>query len=312
MRHSPPKSPTSPHYTSEPNLTTLSTSTHENFNVTQRKRKRENDELERMENMMKEMKTMITELVSKQTHQSDKMDTLQSALDDIRSQNLAISTQNSEIRLQNEEIQKSMAFLSSKYDDAIVDITNLRAECSKNQKVISALEQKIDFLEKSLKASSIEIKNIPTAEPETTETLTHTVQILGNVISQPLQKNDIKNIFRLKNKTDSTGTVLVEFASPAIKEKFLTSTKNYNKNNKENRLNTTHLHEKYPKHPLYISEVLTAMTRRLHYLAREFVKNSDYDQCWTANGKVYVREKQGMPGRLIKSDDDLKKLQKQK
>ncbi|CAK1595165.1 unnamed protein product [Parnassius mnemosyne] len=283
IRRSPPNAPASPCYTSEPNLT--SCSNNENLNITQRKRKRESDELGRMEKMMIEMKTMFEEFVSNQTQQNNKMDTLQTALEDIRTQNAKISILNSEIRAQNEEIQKTVSFLSEKYDEAVLEINNLKAECNKNQQIIKTLENKVDILEKNLRASSLEIKNIPLQCPETRETLISTVQKLGSIINHSVLETDIRNIFRLKSKTES---------------------------NKENRLNTTHLHEKGPKHFLYVSEFLTAMTKRLYYLAREFIKTSEYEQCWTANGKVYIRKKEGMPSRLIKSEDDLVQLRRQK
>lgn len=90
------------------------------------------------------------------------------------------------------------------------------------------------------------------------------------------------------------------------------SAKNFNKQNIENRLNTTHLRAVGPKLPIYISESLTTTAKRLHYLTREFIKSSDYEQCWTANGKVYVREREGMSSQLIKSEEDLAKLRKKK
>lgn len=281
------------------------------MNVTIRKKTRDHDEFTRMETMIKEMKTMISDLVTKQTYQSEKIDNLQAALEGIRSQNNIISAQNSEIRTQNEEIQKTVTFLSEKYDDVIQDMSNLQAQCDNNQKVIKTLEQKIDFLEKSSKESSIEIKNLPSQNPETKETLINSIQKLGNKINQPVHNSDIKNIFRLKSKTASVGAVIVDFSTTNIKEQFLASTRNYNKQHKDDRLSSTHLLDNCPKHPLYVSEVLTTMAKRLHYLAREFVKSSDYEQCWTANGKVYVRQKQGIPSKLIKSEDDLAYLRKQ-
>ncbi|CAG4979780.1 unnamed protein product [Parnassius apollo] len=310
IRRSPPNAPASPHYTSEPNLT--SCPNNENLNITQRKRKRESDELGRMEKMMMDMKTMFEEFVSNQTQQNNKIDTLQMAIEEIRTQNAKIAIQNSEIRTQNEEIQKTMSFLSDKYDEAVLEINNLKAECNKNQQIIKTLENKVDFLEKNLRAASLEIKNVPLQCPETRETLISTIQKLGNIVNHPVLEQDIANIFRLKSKKESVGTVIVEFSSAAAKQLFLKSTKIYNKQNKENRLNTTHLQEKGPKHFLYVSEVLTAMTKRLYYLAREFIKSSEYEQCWTANGKVYIRKKEGMPSRLIKTEDDLAQLRRQK
>lgn len=130
IARSPPKTPSSPLHKSEPNLApTLDT----NDNITQRKRKRGEDaDLQRMENMMHEMKNMFSELVSQQTKQNLKIDSLHSALDNIKSQNTLISTQNSEIRTQMDEIQNSVQFLSNKYDDAMSELGHLKSECTNN------------------------------------------------------------------------------------------------------------------------------------------------------------------------------------
>ncbi|CAG5041192.1 unnamed protein product [Parnassius apollo] len=92
IRRSPPNAPASPHYTSEPNLT--SCPNNENLNITQRKRKRESDELGRMKKMMVDMKTMFEEFVLNQTQQNNKIDTLRMAIEEIRTQNAKIAIQN--------------------------------------------------------------------------------------------------------------------------------------------------------------------------------------------------------------------------
>lgn len=310
-RHSPPKTPSSPIHKSEPDLT-KGPDTNENQSVTLRKRRRGDDsELHRMENMIMEMKAMFSQMVSQQAQQNLKIDSLHSALDNIKSQNTLISTQNLEIQTQNEEIKKTVQFLSEKYDDAVLEISQLQSKCTNYNKQIKSLEHKVDFLEKNLKSASIEIRNIPMLVPENRDTLLNTVQKLGEVINQPIENNDIKTIFRSLAKKESLGTILVEFSSPTVRDRFLKSTRTFNKDNKPNRLTTTHLQLIGPEKPIYVAEALTTMTKRLHYLAREFVKSSNYQQCWIANGKIYLREREGMPGRLIKTEEDLIKLRKQ-
>ncbi|CAB3235086.1 unnamed protein product [Arctia plantaginis] len=251
------------------------------------------------------MKGMFSQLVIQQNQQNEKIDSLHSALDEIRSQNSVIRKQNVEIHQQNDEIQKTVIFLSERYDDALLQISNLKEECNNNKKTVKALESKVDYLEKHIKSASLEFKNLPPSIPETRETLTESIKKLGDVINQPVTDANIKNIFRLKGKMGSPGTVMVEFSTEMLKEGFLGSAKYYNKQNKDNRLNSYHLSDVGPRQPLYVSEALTAMTKRLYYLAREFIKSSEYEQCWTANGKVYIREKEGRPKYLIRTEEDL-------
>lgn len=316
LKRTPPNTPTAQLFNSEPNLAShKDVEQTEMAKVTQRKRKRQEDEslrLDKMENIMADMKTMFSEFVEQQTKQNAKIDSLQSALDEIKSQNLIIKTQNSEIRTQNDELQKSMDFLSNKYDDAIQKIDKMQKECVKNREVIKALESKVDYLERNSKASSIELRNIPSTTPENKEILTNMIQNIGVAVSRPVTKSEIKEIFRTKSRSDAEGKIIVEFLSSSTKEDILKSIKKYNKDNKENRLNTTHLRTEGPKKPIYVSEVLTTKARRLYYLCREFKNTSSYEHCWTSNGKVYLREKDGLPSRLINSEEDICLLRKEK
>lgn len=209
MEHSPLTTSSVPLYNSETDL--MSSKKETNENITQRKKKRGVDaELQRIETMMQEMKSMFSEFVAQQTQQNNKIDSLQLALEDIKSQNSIISCQNT-------KIQDTVQFLSDKYDEAILEINNLQTECTNNQKVIKSLEIKVDYLERNLKASTVEISNIPSSNPENRETLIGIVQRLGSIINQPVPLLDIKNIFRSRSKKEAVGTVIVEFSSTSKK-----------------------------------------------------------------------------------------------
>lgn len=280
--------------------------------VTKRKKKHEDDEKSSVGNVMSEMKSMFNELVKQQTQQNEKIDTLQSALDEIRSQNTIIKTQNIEIKTQNNELQKTINFLSQKYDDAVQKIDNLQVDHNRNKEAVKKLEDRVDYLERQTRVASLEIRNIPKLTPENKATLFSIVEKIGNVVNQPVQKSEIKEVFRVRTKTESMGPVIVEFVSSSSKENFLKTIKTYNKENKSNRLNTSHLHNNGIKAPIYVSEALTAKSKRLFYLAREFIKTSEFEHCWTSNGKVYVRRREGFPSRFISSEEDLASLRREK
>lgn len=270
----------------------------ENKNVTQRKRKRDDEELIRMENLMQSMQKMVSDLVVQQTQQNLKIDSLKTAIDDIKIQNI--------------EIQRSVEFMSQKYDEAVQKIEELKEDTSKNKNYIRVLETKIDSMERSPRASSVELKNIPKEKVENKESLTVAVQKISQIINQPVQKSEIKEIFRTKSKAESEGLVIVEFTSSSIKESFLRSVKKFNRENNQDRLSTSHLQAQGMKKQIYISESLTAKTKRLFYLGREFIKTNDYEHCWTANGRVYIRKKEGCPSQLITSEEDFSRLKQVK
>lgn len=111
---------------------------------------------------------------------------------------------------------------------------------------------------------------------------------LGEIVSHPVQKIERSIRYHIRTKKEAVGSVIVQFVSSSTKEKILKSIKTYNKKNQCNRLNTSHLQGNGPKTPIYVSEALTAKSKRLYYLARELVKNSECEQCWTFNGKVPI------------------------
>lgn len=86
------------------------------------------------------------------------------------------------------------------------------------------------------------------------------------------------------------GWVIVEFASSSTEEHFLKTMKSDNKENKCNRLNTSDMQGNVLYK--YVSEALTAKSRRLYNIAREFIKSSGYERCWTFNGNVYVLKRE--------------------
>lgn len=77
---------------------------------------------------------------------------------------------------------------------------------------------------------------------------------------------------------------------------------------KTEQLNSAHLGLDGPKTEIYISEHLTPSVSRLYFLAREFRKTMGYEFCWTSNGLVYLRKKQGDPHILVKSEVQLHQL----
>ncbi|CAB3231713.1 unnamed protein product [Arctia plantaginis] len=74
-----------------------------------------------------------------------------------------------------------------------------------------------------------------------------------------------------------------------------------------NKLSTEHLRLGGPAKPVFVSENLTPKMKRLFFLARDFASSNQYRYCWVTNGKIYLREKQGAPHIMIKSESNLPK-----
>ncbi|CAH0397459.1 unnamed protein product [Chilo suppressalis] len=296
LRRTPPPNPSSPvpapsaqsspplpRYDSEPNLSGERTSS-ALLNAGMRKRKREDECLSK-----NEILDMFSNL---KLEQEKKFDLLLETMRDIKKQNT--------------DIHNAMTFLSQKYDDLLNKVTSLEAERKLDHQNIKSLEIKIEYLEKKWRSSWVEIRNVPKKPKETKNDLSTIVNNLGIALNLTLQSGDIKDIYRVNSTKNSDMTpILLECSSQLIKEEIIRSVKAYNKQHRENKLNTSNLKMDGPSKPIYVAESLSSHTRRLYYLAREYAKTNKYAFCWTSKGTVYLRKNEGAPLIRVNNEADL-------
>lgn len=179
-----------------------------------------------------------------------------------------LSEQMEEIKTQNQTLQQAADFNSTTYDNFLKRIEILEQEKREDRKRISILEEKNKQLEKQLRTSSLEIRNIRQKPNETKQDLVEMIIRLGKVIDVPIQSLDIRDVFRINSKSEHK-TILADFTTVLIKEKITQSIEMFNKVNKVAKLNTQQLHIDGPKLPIFISEYLTHKTKQLFFLARD-------------------------------------------
>lgn len=227
-----------------------------------------------------------------------------------KQQSAKLETLITTITTQNTEIQNSIEFLSQKYDDCLQKMDRLEKENLSYKKKIETLESKIELMENNSRFSMIEIKNIPKQETENKETLTNIVKQIGTHLEQPILTSDIRDLYRLKTKKETSNHIIVDFTTTILKSSFIKKCRTYNLVNKNNKLNTKDIGLTCEQRPIYIDEALTKQTSKLFFLAREFVKEYKNFTCWTAYGKVYMKEKNkdNTPVIRIDNEEDLKKI----
>lgn len=278
---------------SDPNLHASSVSEKSNANILKRP-KRKFDDLRGYDtdtSLVVELKDMMTDI---RTQQDERFESLTSAMEAIRKQ--------------NSEIKKSVEFMSLKYDEVLTKMNQVLKENAEYKTKISGLESKLELLERNSKLTSIEIRNIPKMGNEDKITLLESTKAIASAINIPVQDSDVREIFRMRSNNKNDGPIIVEFNSCLKRESLIKAVRSHNKLNPQNKLNTSCLNLKCSPRPVYISESLTPMGRRLHYLARQFIKSHKYGDCWTSYGKVYIRKTKEEPRILIQNEEDLKKL----
>lgn len=300
MRRSPPAKPhSSPspqsslsplrHTESEPNIAAM-----KGINIERKKRKHDGDD-SGVSDALKEM------FAAYSIDQNKSLDSLFSVVNTIKDQNDALT--------------KSVDMMSSKYDEFLSRVALLEQKRKEDRQYITALEEKIEFLERKSRAAGIEL-HIPRVnkgqKPETKDELCTIVRSLGKVVNLDIVDADIRDIFRPITR-DSEKPIIAEFSSILKKEKLISAVKNFNKGKqKGEKLNTNHLNLKIPVQPVYVAEALTQKQQRLFYHARKFAAEHKYDYCWTVRGMVYLRKKETAPQIRVDDEFTLEDLRKQK
>lgn len=299
LKRTPPKTDTNSdsatYHTTGSDLTNNSATDSQSMQATgvtfRNKRKHDTEFREELKLLREDMMSMFAAL---RQEQNDKFLKLQNNLEEI-------------ITL-NTELRTSVQYVSDKYDELLDKIKIIDSERNTCNEQLQALENKFDHLEKSMKSSTIEIRNLPKRHGETPDDLVTTIQNIGEAIDIQIGTQDVRNIYRLTSKKpQTTGPVVVNFNCVQTKEKLISKIKQHNKINPNNKFNSSHI-KLEGKTPIYITESLTSKTKNIFYKAREFSKANNYAFCWVAHGNVYLRKKEGVPARRVDSELDLRKL----
>ncbi|CAK1602039.1 unnamed protein product [Parnassius mnemosyne] len=214
-----------------------------------------------------------------------------------------------ELKEQSIKLRESVEFVAAKYDEAIQKIKQMEEERSNDQKQMILLDIIPDQLERLTRSSSLEIHNVPKQSGETKNDLFNIVANLSKAVSLPIQYHDVYDVFRINGKSQNK-SIIVEFTSVLLKEKIEKNIKIFNKEHKNEKLNTGHLQITGPKMPIYVSENLPPRTRRLFFLAREFAAAYKYKYCWSAHGRIFLRKTDGAQFLRVNCEEDIAKLRK--
>ncbi|KAL0868367.1 hypothetical protein ABMA27_007885 [Loxostege sticticalis] len=288
IKRTPPSTPTLQASTSNPELQLDNLMTDATDFITQRDRGNKRLRMsESPKDNMADFRAEMRELFhSLKKSQDDRLDSLEKQLAAVNLQ--AISIQSS-----NLDIEKSIDFVSSQIKELETKISGLEQDRKSFNFEIATVNEKMENLERSLRKTCIEIRNVPKRSKEQLQDLYQSAQSLASILKVNLNPNDIKDAYRLPGKKDSNcSTIIIEFNNTLIKDKILSSAKQYFRTHSD-QLNSKHLGLNEHTTQIYISEFLTTKTKKLHFLARETAKSKGFSYCWTSKGKVYLRKKEG-------------------
>lgn len=259
------------------------------------KRKRENEDFSvEFSAFKEEMKTLIYSMMASNSEEIKK-----------------IAPTLADIQQSNRNIENSIAFLTSQNEEYKRKIEKLETQAQEDKKYITILEDKIEDLQKGMRKTSFEIKNVPRKDNETKEDLLDMVTCLSKNISCEINRSEIRDIYRVRSRKEEQRNtpIIIETMSTITKNNFLKMSKSFNIKNKT-KICAKHLGLRNEVDtPVFISENLTAKSSRLYFLGRELTKSKLYKYCWTSYGKVYVRKDDNSRVILISNEAQIQKLQ---
>ncbi|KAL4704868.1 hypothetical protein ACJJTC_019446 [Scirpophaga incertulas] len=263
------------HVSSEGDISTLHAVTPTKYEHVGRKPKRIRVDSASPENssFKDELLTMLTNWKKDQDH----------TFSLLRLEILQLKEQGAAIQATNTEMEKSLNFMSQQYEDLQEKLLRMEQERREDLNYIASLENKVDNLQKKLKFTVIEFRNLPceveSVRNETQQDLCNLIQKTCKVIQADIDQCEIKDIFRVKMKTGAD-TVVADLTSVLAKNRILDAS-------------------------------LTNKDRKLYGQARAKAKELDYKFCWISNGRIYLRKSQGGPRLEIKNETDFTSLLKE-
>lgn len=219
-----------------------------------------------------------------------------------------IKIQNTKICATNAEIEKSLEFIYAQFADLQKKVSKLETENKETLLKVTSLENKVEEMERIIKSSTIEIRNVPVKNSKIDKNqLSNIVINTCKALDVPIDQKDINDVFLVKGKAENI-TIVTEFTKKVIKSEVIKSAKSYNRRNPNNRLNSTSIGLDNLSKPIYISEALTAKAKKLYFMARDTAKAAGYKFCWTNNSKIYLRKTEDSQYIEIKTESQLADL----
>ncbi|CAG4924011.1 unnamed protein product [Colias eurytheme] len=231
-------------------------------------------------------------------------------INEVKLQNTSIQKANAEMKNSYGEIEKSLNFISQRYEELNNVVSALQKEKRETMDYVRSLEEQIEDLHKNQRSTMLEFRNIPSSLTKSQSDCIDIVTKSCDAIQEPIKPSDIKNIIRISGKQNKeSSTILVDFPSTIFKNKILEKLKNFNRNKtSHNKFNSSHIGLACSTTPIYIAESLTPKTRKLFFLTRTFANEYHYKYCWTSNGRVFLRKEDNAKQALIKNEHQLLSL----
>lgn len=295
---------------SNPDLSTASTSTDTDIFINMRKRKQpESDELNSMmealelkiANQMETFKVSIEAVVTESVKNAvnlvleREMCKLTTSINDTLNQ----------FNIRLDDMQESINYVNNRQDmfdarlKAIEDDSLRRKELPTQ---LSMLESKIDMMEQQVRQFNIEIVNLPERRDEN---LIAILQKIGSSIKHPINPTDIVSVHRVPHMDKNNPhpkNVIAKFSTKIIRDNVVAAARVVK------CVKSDQLLISGTSRNIYINEHLTPKNKKLFLHSREVARKNNYKFVWIKHGTILVRQNDTSPIFSIRSEQDINKI----
>ena len=258
----------------------------------------------------------MTKVTNKNKQNLNKNDEMKEMIKELKEQMIA------EMKILMSEMQKSIQFMSDKFDNVVEELNYLKEENKKSKAEIQLLQKanrnlqeqltnigktyskdnlKLDDLEQYGRRQNLEFHGIPYKPNENTDYL---IQQMAKKLNVKLDEKDISISHRLPTRHEQQEGEKLK--SPPIIVKFCCQKKRneiYDKRKNVLQIKDFGIPEMTE---LFINENLTAYRKSLLFEARKLKKLHDYNYIWTKMGEVLIRKNSNSKVLKITTNEDLK------
>ncbi|CAH2088132.1 unnamed protein product [Euphydryas editha] len=174
---------------------------------------------------------------------------------------------------------------------------------------LSQMQSEMNIQAQSALRNEFELAGIP---EKPNESLHHIVLLAARKVGVELEDRDIDSISRVGPRILSTSTSQVDakLPRPVVVRLLRRLTRDQILKAAKSRRNITSADLEIPGNPLkvYFNERLTRENRILFREARIKAKEKGYAYCWTSQGSLFVRQREGKAAIPIRSREDLNRI----
>lgn len=188
----------------------------------------------------------------------------------------------------------------------ITRIENQECETAFLKQRVTDLEEQLNSQEQQSLRNELEILGLPETPNENPH---HLVLIMASKIGVSINENDLDFVARVGSRKDSgiparvesthTRPLVVKFTRNNKRNEFLKAGRS------RRNLSSADLEVAGPPRKLFFNERLTKLNRALFRDARAHKERAGFKFCWTSNGIILVRKREGTKPIVIRRASDL-------